>query len=73
MPSDLRTFGERLDDEEPLLAACRERGIDVEAHLCACEVCLRSSLLCTATRSSLAMELAMRIQDELLGRKATNG
>lgn len=35
----------------------RSRGVDLSKHECGCEFCCRSSVLCPATQSSIALEL----------------
>lgn len=43
--------------EAELLSKVEQLGIDIDAHRCGCEACLRTSQLCPATLSSLAQEV----------------
>lgn len=53
-------------DCEPTLAAAHLRGIDVERHRCDCEVCSKTSRLCSGTIASLRAEAES--EDATIGR-----
>lgn len=56
------------DAQWTLLDQCRALGIEPSSHLCGCEVCAHASVLCTATVSSLEMEMVDAARG--LGRKS---
>ena len=45
----------RLERQEKVVARARVLGLDIDSHRCPCEVCARTSELCTASESSLEM------------------
>ena len=58
---------EKLSEEASLLREARGLGLNPEDFRCTCEVCLRTSELCTASASELALAVASVRENNRVG------